>query len=77
MLSNQCFKLVNVKFLLTKKKCNYDKIVPKKSVGLKACKLSQLLHFLVHCPFKVGYGTSVDLEMARNGCPRPLTRSVR
>ena len=32
-------------------------------MDLKASKLSQLGHFLFHCPFKGGYFSSVNLEM--------------
>ena len=31
---------------------------------LKASKLSQLGHFLFHCPFKGGYFSPLDLEMS-------------
>ena len=51
------FRLVHLKFLLTHEKCDYGKIVPKKShlkflVDLKASKLSQIGHFLFYCPFR-------------------------
>ena len=32
-------------------------------MDLRASHLSQLSHFLFHCPFKGGYYSSVDLEM--------------
>ena len=38
-------------------------LIWKLLVDFKACKLSQLRHFLFYCPFKGGYFRPVDLEM--------------
>ena len=56
--------MCNRKILANAQKCiNYGKIVPKKYHFESSSKLSQLGHFLFHCPFKRGYFSSVDLEM--------------
>ena len=68
MPSNPCLRLVlmRVKFLLTHKICNIDKIVHTKShlkvpLDFKACKLSP---FFLLLPFKGGYFNTVDLAIA-------------